>query len=358
MTTRCTIIAEAGVNHNGERDLALRLIDVAADAGADIIKFQSFKAAKLARRAAPKAAYQLAQTNQDESQFEMLKRLELSDALAEELIAHCRARGAVFLSTPFDVESMDALVGQGVDRIKVPSGEATNGPLLLHAARAGLPIILSTGMCTLDEIRAALGVIAFGMAQPDAAPSGEADITRAYEAARSNGTLAERVTLLHCTTEYPTPPEDVNLAAMATLRETFGCPVGFSDHSQGITAPIAAAALGATVIEKHFTLDRTMDGPDHAASLEPDELREMVAGVRLVERMRGDGLKAPSPSERKNIVIARKSLVAARPIASGEPFSLENLTAKRPGDGRSPMEIWSLLGQPAPRAYEEDEAIE
>lgn len=356
MTRRpCLVIAEAGVNHNGDRDKAFALVDIAAEAGADIVKFQTFRADRLASVQAPKAEYQVRQTDADESQFGMLRRLELSHDMHRALIDHCRARKIGFLSTPFDVESLDFLSGIGIDRVKIPSGEITNGPFLLHAARSGLPIILSTGMSTLADIEAALKVIAFGWHHASGLPNPAALESLAVTPLPD---AAARITLLHCTTEYPAPADSVNLLAMGTMRQTFGLPVGLSDHTAGIAVPIAAIGLGATVIEKHFTLDRALPGPDHKASLEPDELRQMVAGIRAAEAALGQPVKRPAPVEIKNIAIARKSLVAARPIAAGEAFTAENLTAKRPGDGRSPMDYWQLLGTPATRAYAQDEAIQ
>jgi len=350
------VIAEAGVNHNGDPDRALAMVDAAAGSGADFVKFQTFRAADLVTADAPKAAYQTARDGAG-SQFEMLRRLELSEAAHHQILARCRARGIGFLSTPFDTASLAFLVGDlGIDRIKIPSGEITNGPLLLAAARTRLPLILSTGMSTLDDVERALAVIAFGLdgqGAPDAAAFAAAF---ADPAARRH--LAGRVTLLHCTTEYPAPIAETNLRAMATLAERFGLPVGFSDHTAGLSAAIAATALGATVIEKHFTLDRALPGPDHRASLEPDELAALVRGVREAEAALGDGIKAPSASERGNLAVARKSLVAARPIAAGEVLSEETLAVKRPGGGISPLEYWAYLGRPAGRAYAEGERIE
>ena len=329
------IIAEAGVNHNGDLALARQLVRVAADAGADLVKFQTFVADRITSADAPKAEYQKAATGTAESQQEMIRRLELSRADHEALIDECRDAGIGFFSTGFDPESIDLLVELGIDRIKVPSGEITNLPLLRHIAAKGLPVILSTGMADLAEIEAAIAVLEQG------------------------GIARSDLTVLHCNTQYPTPMEDVNLTAMARIGEAFGIGYGYSDHTLGIEVPIAAVALGATVIEKHFTLDRTMPGPDHQASLEPGELAAMVAAIRNIERaMAGDGIKRPSPSECGNRAIARRSLVAARPISAGEQFGPDNLAARRPGTGLSPM-LWDVvIGRPAPRDFAADELIE
>lgn len=328
------IIAEAGVNHNGSLDLALKLVDAAARAGADYVKFQTFKAEKLASRSAKKAEYQSRNTGTDDTQYSMLKKLELSQLDHIRLIEHCRERGVKFLSTAFDPESFAFLDRLGLPLWKIPSGEITNYPYLRAIGRTKKPVILSTGMATLPEIEEAVEVL-----------------TRF-------GTPKGQITLLHCTTEYPAPKNEVNLRAIATMRERFGLPVGYSDHTQGIEIPVAAVALGATVIEKHFTLDRTMDGPDHRASLEPDELREMVSQIRQVESALGTGVKEPSESEKKNIPIARKSVVAACNIAPGEPFTENNITAKRPGGGLSPMLWEQVIGKTAKRAFNPDEPIE
>ena len=351
------VIAEAGVNHNGSLDLARELIDAAADAGADAVKFQTFRADALVSEAAPKAAYQLATTGAEESQYAMLKALELSKSDHHALVEHCAQRSIQFLSTPFDAESLDLLVDRfDIPRIKISSGEITNGPLILRVAQTGRPAILSTGMSTLGEIEEALGVLAFGYTTPDAEPSRSA-FAAAYGSDRGQATLRERVTVLHCTTEYPAPFDEVNLRAMDTLRAAFGVAVGYSDHTEGIAVPIAAAARGATLIEKHFTMDRTLPGPDHRASLEPDELAEMVRAIRTVEAALGRGVKTPAPSERANRVVARKSLVAGVSIDEGAPFSGENLVVRRPGDGVSPMEYWSYLRQMAERAYDSGERL-
>lgn len=355
-TDHTYIIAEAGVNHNGSLDMAKRLVEVAAQTGADAVKFQTFKAERLVSRTAPKAEYQTRTTDAAESQLEMIRKLELDEAAHAALFEHCDKCGIAFLSTPFDEESVALLTGRlQLSRIKIPSGEITNAPLILCIAQTGIPIILSTGMSTLDEIQDALGIIAFGY-MGCSGPSLSA-FNAAYNTPEGQATLREKVTLLHCTTEYPAPSAEINLKAMDTMREAFGLPVGFSDHSQGITAAIAAVARGAVLVEKHFTLDRTLPGPDHKASLEPEALETMIKAIRDVELMLGTGLKEPSPSERKNMAIARKSLVAACPIASGELFTVENITAKRPGNGVSPMRYWEVTGTAARKAYEKDEQI-
>lgn len=330
---RTLIIAEAGVNHNGDIELAKRLIDSAADAGADLVKFQTFNAERLAVQNAPKANYQNQTTDQAESQFTMLKQLELSSETHETLIAHCGSRNIGFFSTGFDIESLNYLASLGSERFKIPSGEITNLPYLRHVGAFRIPLILSTGMATIGEIEAALDVL------------GDA------------GTPRSQITVLHCNTEYPTPMQDVNLHAMLSIRDAFRVAVGYSDHTAGIEVPIAAVALGATVIEKHLTLDRNLPGPDHKASLEPTEFAAMVRAIRNIELAMGDGIKRPSPSEIKNKPIARRSLVAAKPIRAGEPFTTENLTAKRPGTGINPMRWDEVVGQVAARHFAVDELI-
>ena len=329
---RIFIIAEAGVNHNGDIEIAKKLVDAAAKAGADAVKFQTFQAEALVSRDAKKAAYQMETTGQEESQYDMLKKLELSPDMHEQLIARCREKNIMFLSTPFDVDSLHYLIQCGLEIIKVPSGEVTNYPYLREVGRCGKRVVISSGMCTLVEIREAVAVLR---------EYGSGDIT-----------------VLHCNTEYPTPYRDVNLRAMATLERELGVPVGYSDHTQGIEIPIAAAALGAVVIEKHFTLDRTMEGPDHKASREPAELRAMVEAVRNIESALGDGVKRPSESEKKNTEIARKSIVAKCPIRAGERLTEDNLTTKRPGNGISPMRWNDVVGKTAVRDFAEDELIE
>jgi N-acetylneuraminate synthase len=354
---RVFVIAEAGVNHDGSLDDALRMVDIAAEAGADAVKFQTFDSAKLATRRAGKAAYQVRNTGADDGQLSMLKALELDRAAHRSLADRADRRGVRFMSTAFDLDSLAFLATLDMPAIKIPSGDLTWGAMLLQAARLGRPLIVSTGMATLDEIREALTVIAFGLTR-EGSPSGAAELEAAFNEPAAQALLRDRVTLLHCTTEYPAPLAAVNLRAMDLMAETFGLPVGYSDHTLGTAVAIAAAARGATVIEKHFTLDRTRPGPDHAASLEPDELAGMIAAIRAVETALGEARKGPAPEELANRAIARRSLVAARSIAVGETFSLDNLTAKRPADGLSPMAIWPLLGQASPRAYSEDEAVE
>lgn len=355
--TSVFIIAEAGVNHNGSLDLARQLIDVAADAGADAVKFQTFKAQNLVSKSAAKAEYQVKTTGSVESQFEMIQKLELDEAAHRELITHCRARNIQFLSTPFDHASVDLLADTfNLPLLKIPSGEITNGPLLLKVARTGKPLILSTGMSTLEEVQEALGVLAFGLIGSKEPPSLDA-FRRAFNSREGRAVLGKKVSLLHCTTEYPTPLAEVNLRAMDTLSEVFGLPVGYSDHTAGITIPVAAVARGAVIIEKHFTMDRSLPGPDHQASLEPEELRAMVRSIREVEGALGDGVKRPTVSELKNRSVARKSLVATAEINAGDVFAPGNLGVKRPGDGVSPMKFWDFLGRNATRGYHPDEKV-
>lgn len=355
---RTFIIAEAGVNHNGSVEMAKQLILTAAKAGADAVKFQTFKSEKVISKFAEKADYQKQTTESNESQLEMVKKLELSEADHRELKRYCEECNIQFLSTPFDLESVDLLVEKmNVPLLKIPSGEITNAPLLLKIAKTGLPVILSTGMSTLGEVEQALGVLAYGYARHEQSPSLHA-FRAAFLSEAGKLALQQKVRLLHCTTEYPTPFEDVNLHAMDTLTHAFGLPVGLSDHTEGITIPIAAVARGARIIEKHFTLDKTLPGPDHKASLNPEELVAMVQGIRQVEMALGTSVKTPAPSEVKNMDIARKSLVAACEIRCGESFTMKNVTAKRPGTGISPMNYWSLLGKKADRDYKEDEIID
>ncbi|NUM88095.1 MAG: N-acetylneuraminate synthase [Bdellovibrionales bacterium] len=358
MSDSVFIIAEAGVNHNGSLERAQRMIRVAKDAGADAIKFQTFKSESVVTKTAGKALYQKKNTGSDESQYEMIKKLELDQAAHQELWKSAKEIGIEILSTPFDLESLRFLAHEvKVSRIKIASGEITNAPLLMAAARTGVPIILSTGMSTLDDIRAALGVIAFGYCEPSLSPSPKA-FSELFLSENARRVLRGKVSLMHCTTSYPTPPEDVNLMAIQTLRDEFSLPVGLSDHSMGTTAAAGAVALGASMVEKHFTLDKSLPGPDHRASLDPSELECLVRTVRDAEAMRGLGIKAPVPSEVSTMAVVRRSLVAARPIRRGEPFSPENLTVKRPGTGVSPMLYWSFLGKPAARAYDADDLID
>ena len=331
---RTTIIAEVGVNHNGVIATAKKMIDAAADAGADLVKFQTFKAEELVTEKAEKADYQKNHTKKNESQFEMLKKLEMDRAAHEELIQYCNNRGIHFLSTAFDHISIDLLADLNIPFFKIPSGEITNLPYLRHIGCMGKPVVMSTGMATLKEIQAALNVLL------------EAGIKK------------DDLTALHCNTEYPTPMDDVNLKAMLTMRDELGVKVGYSDHTLGIEIPVAAVALGATVIEKHLTLDRKLLGPDHRASLEPNELKAMVSAIRNIEKAIGNGEKKPSPSEIKNIDLVRKSIVASKSIKTGDVFSNENLIVKRPGNGLSPMNWDELIGTRARRDFDRDELIE
>lgn len=349
------IIAEAGVNHNGDLAKALALVDVAAEAGADAVKFQTFSADRLVSVDAAKADYQKETTGAAESQYAMLKKLELTDDDHRKLAERCVERGIEFLSTPFDVESLAFLVGEmGVRLIKIPSGELTNGPLLFAAARTGLPLVVSTGMATMEEIGEALGVIACGLT---GAEPGRGAFAAAFASDAGKKALREKVTILHCTTEYPAPDDETNLAAIETLRDTFWLQAGFSDHTVGIDAAVAATARGAALIEKHFTLDKSLPGPDHAASLSPDELTAMVAACRRVAVMIGDGAKTPTRSESKNSPVARKSLVTTRAIKAGETFGANDLTPRRPGGGVSPMRYWEWVGAKATRDYGKGEPL-
>lgn len=352
------VIAEAGVNHNGSVEMAHELVEAAFAAGADAVKFQTFVADRLVTSDAPSAPYQTERLGSAQSQYEMIRRLELDATAHQELAEHCRRLGFEFMSTPFDVDSLHFLVDEiGVRRLKIGSGDATNAPLLLAAARSGLPLVVSTGMCELSEVEDALRVLAFGMvAHPQATPMAS-DLSEAYQKEQARESLSQRVTLLHCTSEYPAPFEDVNLRAMDTMREEFGVPVGYSDHTQGFAVPIAAVALGASVIEKHFTTDRNLEGPDHAASLEPDELVAMIHAIRQIELALGEAAKQRMPSETANASVARRSLVAQVPIRAGERFTEQNVAVKRPGTGMSPMRIWEVLGTVAERDYQEGELI-
>lgn len=325
------IIAEAGVNHNGDIELAKKLIDVASESGVDAVKFQTFKAEKLVAKTAPKADYQSKTTDKSESQFDMIKKLELNNEMHRILIDYCNKKNIMFLSTAFDLESMDELDKLGISIFKVPSGEINNFTYLRKVAQLDKPVIVSTGMTNLSEIEDALTVL------------------------QENGCMD--VTVLHCNTEYPTPMEDVNLSAMLTIRDAFKVNIGYSDHTLGIEIPIAATAMGATVIEKHFTLDKNMEGPDHKASLEPAELKAMVKAIRNIEAALGNGIKKPSKSERKNKNIARKSIVALTNIKQGDMFTEENITVKRPGNGISPMKWDEVIGKVANMDYKEDEMI-
>lgn len=355
---RVFVIAEAGVNHNGNLESAVQMVRVAAQAGADAVKFQTFRTEEVVTSQAPRAEYQKASNPQEASlsQYELIKRLELAPEVHHGLVRECERVGIRFLSTPFDLVSLRFLVNDlKLPCLKIGSGDLTFGPLLLEAGRSLKPVILSTGMATLLEIREALGVLAFGYL--DLKGPCRAAFAKAFESAEGREILKEKVTLLHCTTEYPAPFDELNLRAMTTLREQFGLAVGFSDHSAGILAPLAATALGARVIEKHFTLDKGLPGPDHRASLDPDEFAQMIQGIRAIELSLGTGEKVPSSSEAKNRSIARRSLVAAKAIEAGAVFTPEALALKRPGTGISPMDYWDTLGLTSPRAFEREDLI-
>ncbi len=335
-TNKTIIIAEAGVNHNGSLENAFKLVDAAANAGVDYVKFQTFKAENLVSKSSKKADYQIENTgNSKESQLQMLKKLELSQAQHEQIIDYCKKKNVKFFSTAFDLDSLQYLKDIGLDLVKIPSGEITNLPYLRKAAQLFDKVILSTGMSTIEDIDNALNVFL------------------------SKGIPKKNILILHCNTEYPTPYSDVNILAMLHIKDEFGTKIGYSDHTLGIEVPVAAVALGAEVIEKHFTLDKNMTGPDHAASLEPNELKAMVSAIRNIEAaFLGSGEKQPSVSERKNIAIARKSIVAAKDITAGEIFTQENITVKRPGTGISPMKWDEIVGRTAVRDFKEDELIE
>lgn len=333
MPNKVFIIAEAGVNHNGSIELAKKLIDVARDAGVDAVKFQTFKAEKLVSKKAQKAAYQKQTTEAQESQYEMIKKLELDRETHLELINYCQEKRIMFLSTPFDHDSINLLKDMGLEIFKIPSGEITNLPYLRAIGGLNKQVILSTGMADIGEIEDAVDVLI------------------------CSGTNKDNITVLHANTEYPTPMCDVNLKAMETIAHTFKVKVGYSDHTLGIEVPIAAVAMGAMVVEKHFTLDKTMAGPDHKASLEPDELKAMVSSIRNIEKALGNGIKKPSPSEIPNMDIARKSIIALKSIAKGEKFTAGNIGIKRPGNGISPMRWDEVIGSSAQKDYQEDELI-
>lgn len=332
--SRTFIIAEAGVNHNGSLDLAIKLVDEAVNAGVDAVKFQTFKADKLVSKTAQKADYQKQTTSATESQYEMIKKLELDETSHRELIQYCKEKQIIFLSTPFDHESIQLLNNLGLSIFKIPSGEITNLPYLQHIGKFGKDVILSTGMADLGEIEDALNVL------------------------EQEGLPKEKITVLHATTEYPCPFDEVNLQAMQTIKAAFDVKVGYSDHTQGIEVPIAAVAMGACIIEKHFTLDRNMDGPDHKASLEPKELKLMVHSIRRIDQALGNGIKKPSKSELKNKINIRKSLVASTEISKGDIFTDQNITIKRPGNGLSPMQWNEIIGHVASRDFFVDELIE
>jgi len=331
--SKVLIIAEAGVNHNGDIALAKKLIDVAAEAGVDYVKFQTFKASNLVSQSAKKADYQLRNTQDNDSQYQMLKKLELSESDHQLLIQHCKEKKVEFLSTAFDSESLDLLIGLGIKLFKIPSGEITNYPLLKKIGGLNKQVIISTGMCSMAEIKDAINVL------------------------EEFGTKREHITVLHCNTEYPTPMQDVHLLAMNAIKKEFNVQVGYSDHTLGIEVPIAAVALGATVIEKHFTLDRKMVGPDHAASLEPNELIQMVKSIRNIELALGSAVKQASESELKNISIARKSIHLAADLKTGHVITETDLVMKRPGDGISPMQMKQVIGKKIKKDLEADSKL-
>lgn len=354
------IIAEIGVNHNGSLEMAKQLMDIAAQAGANAVKFQTYKTEQVMLPDAPKAAYQMKNADKKETQYEMVKKLELDYDMHLMLKENAHRKHIQFLSTPFDLDSLEFLVDSlQLPIIKIASGEMTNAPLLLRAAQSGRKIIVSTGMSTLGDIEEALGVLAFGYREGlgnSGVPSRRA-FKEAYYSEVGQMILRQNVSLLHCTTEYHTPFKEVNLRVLETLRQCFGLQVGYSDHTLGTAIPLAAVALGATVIEKHITLDRNLPGPDHQASIEPRELAQMVEGIRQIEQALGNRYKKPVAAELKNQEIARKSIVAARTIQKGELFTEENLTVKRPGEGLSPLQFWDLLGETSSKSYRENELI-
>ncbi|POZ60792.1 N-acetylneuraminate synthase [Chromobacterium alticapitis] len=349
------VIAEAGVNHNGDLELARKLVESAANAGADAVKFQTFDAKKLATRSAPKASYQKHTTDAAESQLEMLSKLELPHEWHRELREYAHSCGIEFLSTAFDEDSLEFLEEFDMPFYKVPSGELTNGPLLWKFARSGRPLVVSTGMATMSEVEQALAVIAHAI-NADVEPASLAEVWRGWSDPVWRASLQGRVTLLHCTSQYPTPMNECNLRAMDTLR-AFGLPVGYSDHTEGVLIPVAAVARGAVLIEKHFTLDRSMPGPDHKASLEPDELAQMVRYIRDLQPAMGDGVKCPQPSEWNTRQAARQHVIAARDITAGATLAREDLGTARSGGGMPAAELWGLVGKPAARAYTSGDVI-
>lgn len=352
------IIAEVGVNHNGDTALCLELLEAAAGAGADTVKFQTFDAESGVAKTAPKAAYQLDTTDPSESQFDMLKRLELPKDAYPTLVQRCRELDVEFLSTPFDLRSLEFLIDEvNVSRLKVASGEVTNGPLLVAMGRANRPVLLSTGMSTIKEIRAALGALAFGFLDDQSTPSLDR-FAKAFSSEAGQAVLTERVAVLHCVTSYPVDIGDANVRAVETLGQAFGLPVGYSDHTQGMAAPLAAAALGATVIEKHFTLDTNLPGPDHKASMEPRAFADMVTLIREIDKSLGNGEKIPSAKELKILEIARRSLTALENIEEGDAYSSKTVGVQRPGTGISPMEYWGTINTLSSRAYHPGELIE
>ncbi len=354
---RTFIIAEAGVNHNGSVQRALDMVDAAAASGADAVKFQSFNASDLVSNRARKAEYQIENTGNSGSQLEMLRQLELTEDAHHQIAAHCKKSGIAFMSTAFDLRSLDLLSRFEMPAIKIPSGDVTAAPLILAAARLKQPMILSTGMCNLEDIESALGVIAFGLTASEETSPSIKSFEDAFASSHGQTALKSKVTLLHCVTEYPAPTGEINLRAMETMHLKFGLPVGYSDHASGTSIALAAVALGASVIEKHFTLDRTLPGPDHIASLEPNELNSLVRGIRDIEIALGSGIKLPSGSEQKNKVVARRSLIANQKIKKGDVFTQSNVAIKRPGDGIAPIHYWDIVGSHADRDYEIDEQI-
>jgi N-acetylneuraminate synthase len=357
--SRTLVIAEAGVNHNGSLETALALVEAAASAGADVVKFQTFKASRLVTKLVGRAQYQQAATSSNDSQHSMLEKLELSEDAFRQLAKACRDRGITFMSTPFDELSATFLVEElGQETLKVGSGDLTNGPLLLHLARTGRPIIVSTGMADLTDIEAALSVLAYGYVMGEAQPSNLTDCKAVYARAAGQAVLAGKVTLLQCTTEYPAAPESANLRVMNTLSLAFGLPTGFSDHTKGIHVSVAAVALGACVIEKHMTLDNNLPGPDHKASVEPGVFAEMVSAIRDVEKSLGSGLKVPHESELGNRAVVRRAVVAGQPIGRGDVLGSSNIVVKRSAVGVPAFDYWSLLGRTAQRDYDTDEPIE
>ena len=352
------IIAEAGVNHNGSLKMAKELVKVAKEAGADAVKFQTFRAENLVTKQAKQADYQINNLGEATSQFEMLKKLELTYYEFEELQAFCRAENITFLSTPFDFASVDFLLDQlHMETVKIPSGELTNAPLIHYIATKRRPIILSTGMATIQEIHEALALIAYGLARPKESVVLER-VYAFYQTEEAGEIIRKYINILHCTTQYPAPAISINLNAINEMKQIFRLPVGLSDHSEGIHIPIAAVSMGATVIEKHFTLDKTLEGPDHIASLNPVELKAMIQGIRDIEVALGNGIKKPTPTELQNRLAARKSLVAKTVIKVGEVFTKDNLTVKRPGNGIPPSNYWSYIGKKAVKSYNEDELLD
>lgn len=357
--SRTFIIAEAGVNHNGSLDLAFQLVDAAVNAGADAVKFQTYKTENLVTKTAVQAQYQQENMGITLSQFDMLKNLEFSYNDFKQLKHYCDQKGTMFLSTPFDLESVDFLIQElELSLIKIPSGEITNSPYLYQIAKQGTEVILSTGMATVSEIHTALSFLAYGYNNQDTNTISLDKVNDYYTTLEAKDVLQKKVSILHCTTEYPTPVEDVNLHAIDYLKEELKLTTGLSDHSEGILVPVAAVVKGARIIEKHFTLDKEMSGPDHKASLNPRELKDMVESIRLIEKSLGKKNKKPVEIELKNKKVARKSLVAARPIKKGEIFTVNNLTVKRPGTGVEPVYYWDYLGKESTKEYKEDEVIQ